>query len=333
MEVFMLNKKRLLIYLAVVFFVSFVSITYFVATNKNNNDVYFSPPNDKPDSGELNSAQLDCRSQQKKINSEPQTNSSQTINNSCKQKLEESHFKEIATDLPEIDLVADAVDKWEKADYVSYDDSTIRELVEQIPVHLETDVDESQYEKLMDRTKDLLMLYKNQDAESYVNFYSSGSGTISPDKTASIRSLLTQVDKTIDIEALKDPIAMMQQLYNSHKKAVPQNSWESFSVELSNVRIYKAYSEESLKYYVEALPNTGVTANHLMWAYPNSTADIMKTVGHVKYASVRLQINHSNSQNKFPISFLFYWDPNLGVWQLKEGYSATNKIGGDNIIM
>ena len=84
---------------------------------------------------------------------------------------------------------------------------------------------------------------------------------------------------------------------------------------------------------VNAMPNLGRTANHLLWSYPKSATDIAREKGRVTYASVRLLVNHKDSQNKFPIYLLLYWDPYVGTWQVKEAISATTKIGGNNIIL
>jgi len=251
-------------------------------------------------------------------------------------KLHQRKFtahNDFGLELPQFVPETEAFYQWENADYEVINLDEIVELIEGISVKLETETEEAELDELQDRITDLLLLYKTRDPNRYTTFFSKGGGIPDPVRVEKYIRFLKEKCPDLDDDVLKDPVIIFQEHLQYIDQIEPKNPWESIAVKLSKCKIYKAGGNETLSTHVNLMPNKGVYTVHLRWQYPRSTEEILQGEGLIKYASVVLQIEHAKSKEKFPLTFLFYWDSKANTWQLKEGYESFARNPYNCIVM
>lgn len=237
-------------------------------------------------------------------------------------------------DLPQFDYEEEAFRKWETATYAPINEGGALALVNMIPVSLEAEIEEEVFSKLQERIAEMLMLYKTRDPERYISMFTKGGASPQSERVERYRGWLHENGSDISREDLNNPLDVYRERVRVREEMWPGNGWEALAVSESECKIYGAAGFHTLRPHLELMPRKGsLISTHLQWDYPVTTQQLMRIEGSVKYAGVRLLVQHTNSEERFPLTFLFYWDSKLDTWRLKEGYASFGKNTENRIFM
>ena len=107
--------------------------------------------------------------------------------------------------MPKFDMADELVRQWNAAQYTAYSEDNIKEFIRKIPIQLEAEIGQEQYDEATQRLGELLLMYKNQDASQYVDFYLQGQAKPDSDRLDAIRALTRQLDSNVDPTCLRIP--------------------------------------------------------------------------------------------------------------------------------
>ena len=252
------------------------------------------------------------------------------------ENLTEDLMEKLVLSIP--DVIEPEFIPWEAAAYnvipstEGWQSEDLKQLVKEIPVTLEIETEPAEYEALQSRVCELIHLWATQDPDSYIEFFEKGGAVADPERVKKYQAKLKQ-GKNLDDDLLSDPKSVFREEFVLGYELAPQHAWEGVAPSLSKIRIYQGGELESLQKQVDSRLNNGVINTHLRWQYPRLPKDVATGGNGVKYSEVVLQIRHAKTNKKFPLTFLFFWEPVSAQWLVLESYASDGSDTQHRIVL